>query len=68
MRSVHYFLLSAAGVLANPFPQGVTSIIPPSVSAPPGCKASYSGVFGVAVMSIQPTTASSGAVATQSAE
>jgi len=64
MRSIICLLFTAAKVLANPFPQGVTANIAPSASAPSGCMGSYSGIFGVAVMSI--TASSSAAVATQS--
>ncbi|OCK86443.1 hypothetical protein K432DRAFT_376758 [Lepidopterella palustris CBS 459.81] len=48
------FLALVAIVKASPFPQGVTIALPPSASIPSGCSASYSGSFGIAVVSIAP--------------
>ncbi|KAI9728020.1 MAG: hypothetical protein M1834_007834 [Cirrosporium novae-zelandiae] len=40
-----------------PIPQGVTSDIAPTASAPSGCSASYSGTFGIAVQAIATSAA-----------
>ena len=56
---IAFVLLGVAA--ASPFPQGVTAAIPPTAPAPPGCVASYSGSFGIAVAKI--TAAAAGGVA-----
>ncbi|KXT13225.1 hypothetical protein AC579_1725 [Pseudocercospora musae] len=45
----------AALAAANPTPQGVTSAISPSTSAPAGCKPDYSGQFQIQVVNVTST-------------
>ncbi|KXT06482.1 hypothetical protein AC578_6030 [Pseudocercospora eumusae] len=45
----------AALAAANPMPQGVTSAIAPSTSAPAGCKPDYSGQFQIQVVNVTST-------------
>jgi hypothetical protein len=48
-----FALLAAAGaVLASPVPQGVTSAISPSGSAPAGCSGTYPGTFEITVVNV----------------
>ncbi|KAK5710679.1 hypothetical protein LTR15_012835 [Elasticomyces elasticus] len=49
-------LALAALAVAKPMPQGVTSAISPSASAPADCKASYDGTFSIQTVNV--TTAS----------
>lgn len=64
--SLAILALAAAVVEASPYPQGVTSKITPTASAPPGCKPSYSagGTFGIAVMNISTSAKSKRQVST----
>jgi hypothetical protein len=41
-----------ANPIANPVPQGVTSAIAPSGTAPSGCQSSYSGSFEIEVVNV----------------
>lgn len=52
-------LTLAAIVAANPvaFPQAVTEKISPTGVAPPGCKPTLPGSFGIAVSALGPTAA-----------
>lgn len=59
---MQYFLAIlalAAIVAANPFafPQAVTEKISPTGAAPPGCKPTLPGSFGIAVSALAPTAA-----------
>lgn len=45
----------AALAAANPMPQGVTSAISPSTSAPAGCMPDYSGEFQIQVVNVTST-------------
>lgn len=45
-------LALAALAAAKPMPQGVTSAISPSSSAPAGCSSSYSGTFEIQVVNV----------------
>ena len=48
-----FALLAAAGaVLASPVPQGVSSAISPSGSAPAGCSGTYPGTFEITVVNV----------------
>lgn len=52
---MHYafaILAAVAAVKASPFPQAVTAAISPTGSAPAGCKPTFSGSFGIAVMNV----------------
>ncbi|OCL12729.1 hypothetical protein AOQ84DRAFT_142975 [Glonium stellatum] len=61
MQYVAALLALAAIAKGSPFPQGVSMAIPPKASAPAGCSSSYSGSFGIAVVSI---TSSSNIIST----
>ena len=54
IHAVGLVVIFIARVYASPvaLPQGVTAAVAPTGSAPPGCTASYPGVFGIAVMNI----------------
>lgn len=54
MRYTLALLAAAVAVQASPMPVpgGVTSAIAPTGSAPPGCKPTYAGTFGIAVMNV----------------
>jgi len=50
MRSAFAVLALAAAAAASPMPQGVSSAVAPSSSAPAGCESSYDGIFQVTVV------------------
>ncbi len=45
-------LAAVALVKASPFPQAVTAAISPTGSAPSGCKPTFVGSFGIAIMNV----------------
>lgn len=52
MRRTFALLSLAVSALGNPMPQGVTSAIAPSASAPAGCMPDYSGTFQITVVNV----------------
>ena len=51
-------LALAALAAAKPMPQGVTSAIAPSASAPAGCSPDYSGSFQIQVVNVTSSASS----------
>lgn len=50
--SVAFLAAAVALVKASPFPQGVTSQVSPTASAPSGCSTDHPGYFGIAVSKV----------------
>lgn len=69
---LHFLALLAllAAVEANPLalPQAVTANVSPTASPPPGCTASASGSYGIAVQSVSASAAAAKRQVTQLSE
>ncbi|OCL03386.1 hypothetical protein AOQ84DRAFT_227453 [Glonium stellatum] len=52
MKSTFILLAIAMAALAKPMPQGVTSAIAPSASAPSGCSSNYPGSFEITIVNV----------------
>lgn len=57
MRYTLAALALAGAAAASPAPQGVTSAIAPSASAPAGCSESHSGTFEITIVNVTKSAA-----------